>query len=208
MLGFVKKDLLLMSKNIKTLGLIFIVYLIMIIQNQMSVAILPAFFSVVLMITTFNYDAYNKWDAYAISMPNGRINMVKAKYIMSLVMIIMMSLLSIPTIFLNQTLDLKTLFNTILLTMFLMSCFLNIMYPVIFKYGIEKARIVIFVLVFGLVFIFKMLFNLINYLDFINWDNFFKIVSNYIYLVLPILLLLFTYFSYLISKKIYLKKEF
>ena len=38
-------------------------------------------------ITTFSYDEYNSWDAYAISMPVSRKDIVKSKYIASIILI-------------------------------------------------------------------------------------------------------------------------
>ena len=46
----------------------------------------PVFLSTMLFMSTFSYDDYNKWDAYACTFPSGRTNIVKAKYLASLIL--------------------------------------------------------------------------------------------------------------------------
>ena len=77
MLGLIKKDLLMIKSNIKTLFIILVVYGVMAYQGQMDLSFILPFMSVMIMISTFSYDAYNKWDAYASCLPNGRQNSVR-----------------------------------------------------------------------------------------------------------------------------------
>ena len=60
MLGFIKKDLFLIKSNLKFLLILLVIYGIMAYQGQMDLSFLLPFMSVVLMMTTFNYDTYNK----------------------------------------------------------------------------------------------------------------------------------------------------
>ena len=87
MLGLIKKDLFMIKDSIKFLIIILLIYSILAYQNKIDLSFLLPFISVVLMMTTFNYDSYNKWDAYATTLPNGRKNSVKAKYLSTLFII-------------------------------------------------------------------------------------------------------------------------
>ena len=78
------------------------------------------------------------------------------------------------------------------------------MYPIIFKFGLEKARIGIFVLIFGLIFIGELLINYINLgkaLDSLSFLN------NWWIIIFPLLVIIILFASYIISLKIYNKKE-
>ena len=86
MLGLVKKDLLMIKGNIRQVILFLVVFLILAFQENNIIVIVPVFVSMMVFITTFSYDEYNKWDAYAISLPVSRKNIVKAKYVASIIL--------------------------------------------------------------------------------------------------------------------------
>ena len=79
------------------------------------------------------------------------------------------------------------------------------MYPLIFKYGIEKGRIGLFALTFAIVGIIGLLSRVIK-IDIPN--NIISFLDNYWFIVIPIVLIIILLISYKISKKIYLKKDF
>ena len=85
MLGLIKKDLLMIKGNIKTLAIIFVVFTIMAINGNGNFAFIPAFMSVMIVMSTFSYDEYNKTDGFITSLPNGKKNAVKSKYISTLI---------------------------------------------------------------------------------------------------------------------------
>jgi len=84
MWGFIKKDILMMKGNFKLLAILFIIYGVMAMEGEMDLSFLLPFMSVMIMISTFAYDQYNHWDSYLCSLPNGRKNSVKAKYLATL----------------------------------------------------------------------------------------------------------------------------
>ena len=87
MLSLIKKDLLLMKNNLKLIGIMLVIFLFMILQGSYDLSFLPAMISIMLFISTFSYNEYNKWDAYARPLPNGRKNIVKSKYIATLILV-------------------------------------------------------------------------------------------------------------------------
>ena len=94
MLGFIKKDLLMIKSNWKFLAILFIVYIFMSFSNQMDISFILPYMSVMVMISTFSYDTLNKWDNYATALPNGRKNLVKAKYVATVFVIILITFLT------------------------------------------------------------------------------------------------------------------
>lgn len=48
----------------------------------------PAFISMMMFMTTFSYDEYNKWDAYAVTLPLEKKDVVLSKYVGSILLLI------------------------------------------------------------------------------------------------------------------------
>lgn len=210
MLGLIKKDLLMIKSYFKVLALLLFVYAIMAFKGEMDLAFLLPFMSVMIMISTFNYDTYNKWDAYACSLPNGRNNSVRAKYLSTIILIIVSTLIiTILAVGISyartKTMDLETNLSNILgavLATILLQAF---MYPSIYKFGIEKARIGMFIVIFGVAIFGSIMANFIDLNALIDKLNF---LTNYFIIILPIIMVLILYISYKISEKIYQKKEY
>lgn len=74
----------------------------------------------------------------------------------------------------------------------------------IYKIGIEKARIAVFVVVFGFLIIFNCL---ANYIDFNLLLEKVNSLIDWWFMLILIIAILFILVSYLITSKIYLKKE-
>ena len=156
MLGFIKKDLLVIRSNMKFLLVIFVLYILMALDGDMSLAFLPTFLSIFLMMGGFSYDNYNNWDSYAISLPEGRKNVVRAKYIATMIILIVSSLIVLGTslglhFIKPELIVIKDTLLSIFISVIVAIVLLSITYPVIFKIGIEKARIAMFGITFGIV---------------------------------------------------------
>lgn len=210
MLGLIKKDLLMIKSNIKTLFIILVVYGVMAYQGQMDLSFILPFMSVMMMISTFSYDTYNKWDAYASCLPNGRQNSVRAKYIATLLLIIITT--AIVTILMiaiayarTKSIDLESVFSTVLGTAFATIILQSLMYPSIYKFGVEKARIGIFIVVFGIAIVGGII---AKYIDFKPMFQVLDNLGNYWMIILPVVMILVLYLSYKISEGIYKKKEY
>ena len=178
--------------------------------GKMDISFIIPFMCVMIMISTFSYDNYNKWDAYSISLPNGRTNSVKSKYITTILMTFIVSIITVILAFIISYVNTKVInYEQILVTMF-GTVFgtllvLTIMYPIIYKFGVEKARIGIFLIVFGIVIIGSLL---ANYIDLSNLLNSLSFLKDYLILILIIIAISMVYVSYKISEKIFSKKEF
>ena len=209
MLGLVKKDLLMIKGNMRQVILFLVVFLILAFQENNIIVIVPVFVSMIVFITTFSYDEYNKWDAYAISLPVSRKNIVKAKYVASIILwaiallvtVVITGIMGLFFFFLNYF----EMFGMILGCVFSIVLLEAIMFPLIFKFGVEKGRIGLFVGVFAIAGLLGFIFTGI---DLENATGFIEIFNKYYYILIPLVAVILLVISYFVSKKIYLKKEF
>ena len=79
------------------------------------------------------------------------------------------------------------------------------MFPLIFKFGVEKGRIGVFIGVFVIAALLGFIFTGI---DLENANGFIEFFNNYYYILIPLVAVILMVISYFVSKKIYLKKEF
>ena len=209
MKGLIKKDFLLIKGNLKLIILMLFVFVIMAIQGQFDISFVVPFIVVMLFMSTFSYDEYNKWDAYAVTIPNGRKNVVKSKYIASLILIfaaiIITFLLNYIIDLVNNNIEFDKFISVLSGATFATILVLSIMYPFIFKYGIEKGRIGLFVITFAIVGIVR-LFP--KYVKINISQNIITFFNNYWFIIILAITMLILFVSYKISKKIYMKKEF
>ena len=206
MLGLVKKDLLLMKTNAKSLLVIFIIYLLMAINGNFDIVVMLPLFMMVLLISTFGYDEYNNWDAYVNALPVGRKNIILSKYLTSAILLVGSSIISciiayVLTFFYEKS-DISHSLSYIGGCLCGMLIAISLMYPLIFKYGSQKGRIAGFVLIAGSGFVLGLLSKIKTFSTVVNsFETYFLIA----FIVLTILMLIG---SYIISVKIYSKREF
>ena len=210
MLGLIKKDFLLLKNSSKSYLLVLLIYLFLGFIGEMDFSFILPFMSVLLMMMTFSYDTFNHWDSYVATFPKGRAGSVRAKYITTLILILLTSLITfffqvILICIKKQPLELVLLLEKMLGTIFTTITILCISYPAIYKFGLEKARISIFLLVFGIVIIGSLL---ASYIDLSSIFKSLSFLENYLVIILILLTIIMVYTSYKISLKIFSKKEF
>lgn len=195
--------------NIRQVILFLVVFLILAFQENNIIVIVPVFVSMMVFITTFSYDEYNKWDAYAISLPVSRKNIVKAKYVASIILWVIALLVTVVITgimgLFEQNINYFEMFGMILGCVFSIVLLEAIMFPLIFKFGVEKGRIGLFVGVFAIAALLGFIFTGI---DLENANGFIEIFNEYYYILLPLVAVILLVISYYVSKRIYLKKEF
>lgn len=209
MIGMIKKDLLMMKNNYKSFLIALVMYVFYSITFEMNISFFLPFMGLMISISTINYDDYNNWHAYATTLPQGKINVVKSKYITTIGIILLLTVISILLNYIISSFKgiikiddyLSMIMGILLGVIFMMS----IIFPVLFKYGSEKGRIVMIIIGLGIVgigLLFSKIFsieipnNLISFLDL-----FFPIIFSVISVIMVSI-------SYYISKRIYLTKEF
>lgn len=209
MLGLIKKDLLMMKANSKILLSTLFIFIIFLLQGGETIYFVPAFFMTVIFMSTFSYDEYNKWNAYAVTLPNGRKNVVKAKYIANLILMaltILFTLVAAITIgSISNNLHIDQLCSSIFGVFFGLTLIQTLSYPIIFKFGVEKGRIALFVGLFGFSILFGFLFQ---HIHLSIPKNIIEFLNGYYMLYIPILIIFLYLISYFVSLSIYQKKEF
>ena len=204
------KDLAMIKSNFKLLAILIIVYAVMGVTDEMDISFILPFMSVMVMISSFSYDEFNKWESYASTFPNGRKNSVRAKYLITILLILLMAVITtVLSLFIAHSKTSSLAYENILLTtlgnIFATIIVLSLMYPIIYKLGIEKARIAIFVTIFGIAIIGGIL---INYVDLAKFLNVLSPLENYWVFIIIGLGIVFIYTSYRLSLHFLLKKEF
>lgn len=212
MLGLIEKDFLLLksNSNLKTIIIMSIVYLIMAFQGMLEVTFIVPLIGIIMFMTTFSYDDFNNWNSYAVTLPDGRKNVVRAKYVASIILIIILAIVSlvisivvnyikINSINLEQTIS--SLMGTVLSSVIIIS----LLYPIVFKFGATNGRIILFVVVFGIAGIGALMTRFVDMTYIINMING---LDNCSLVIIPIISAIVLGISYIVSNKIYQHKEF
>ena len=185
------------------------VFLILAFQENNIIVIVPVFVSMMIFMTTFSYDEYNKWEAYAISLPVSRKNIVKAKYFASIILwaiaLLVTAVITVVMGIFEQNINYSEMIGMILGCVFSIVLLEALMFPLIFKFGVEKGRIGVFIGVFVIAALLGFIFTGI---DLENANGFIEFFNNYYYILIPLVAVILMVISYFVSKKIYLKKEF
>lgn len=210
MLGLIKKDLLLIKANLKSMIIIFVIYIMLAFQGTFDVTFIIPIIGIMLFISTFSYDDFNNWNSYAVTLPNGRKNVVRAKYIVS---IILMIILAVVAFFIGigisyiktNSINLDEIISSLMGTMLSSVIIISLLYPIVFKFGATNGRIILFAVVFGIAGIGTLIAQFIDMTPIINIIN---KLDNYLLIAIPIIYIILLGISYLISSKICQNKEF
>lgn len=210
MLGLIKKDFLLLKANLKTMTIIFLIYFIMVFQGSFDATFVVPLIGIMLFIATFSYDDFNNWNSYAITLPNGRKNVVKAKYIASIILTVILAIfaliLSIMVEFIKTNdINLEKTISSLMATVLSSVIIISLLYPIVFKFGATNGRIILFALVFGIATIIGLISNFVDLTFIINIIN---KLDNCLYIAIPSISVILLGVSYFISDKIYKNKEF
>lgn len=217
MKGLIIKDLLFLKNNMKTFLIILLAFAIIAISSEnysFMIYTIP-FFLVMMTISTFNYDEFNNWNSYCLTLPISRKKIVQSKYLftifLAIIGIILSALIIIIFKSINQSLNLEEQISNFSGSFFAVSLIISILYPLIYKFGSEKGRIFIFIIVIGISIILGVIFSLLEQLS-INYQYLLSSLNslNYIQISLSMLIIsiVIIIISYLISLRIYQKKEF
>lgn len=206
MLGLIKKDLLIVKSNLKSLIIIFIAFIFMSLKGDFEISFFIPFMCIMVFVSTFSYDDFNNWNPYAITFPCGRKNIVKSKYIASISLVTVSAIIGLILSFIvKRTINVESIIPSLIGSLFSISIIISIMYPLNFKYGSEKGRIILFASIILLSLIATSIYHFVN-LD--DLQVVFDFIENVGIVIIPILSVIFLVISYYVSKAIYLKKEF
>ena len=210
MLGLIKKDFLLIKANSKQMVIIFIVYLMLAFQGTFDATFIVPLIGIMLFISTFSYDDFNNWNSYAVTLPDGRKNVVRAKYIASIILTIILAAVALVigigiSYTKTNSINLNEIISSLMGTMLSSVIIISLLYPIVFKFGATNGRIILFAVVFGIAGIGALIAQFVDTTPIINMIN---RLDSYSLIAIPIISAILLGISYLISNKIYQNKEF
>ena len=210
MLGLIKKDFLLIKANLKSTIIIFVIYIMLAFQGTFDVTFIIPLIGIMLFISTFSYDDFNNWNSYAVTLPNGRKNVVRAKYIASIILTIILAIVSLTigigiSYTKTNSINLDEIISSLMGTMLSSIIIISLLYPIVFKFGATNGRIILFAVVFGIAGIGALIAQFVDTTPIINMIN---RLDSYSLIAIPIISAILLGISYLISNKIYQNKEF
>ena len=216
MKGLIIKDILNLRNYMKQLILVFIFFVAygIFLKNGTFVGSMITLMLSMQVITTMSYDEYAKWDKYALTMNVNRKDIVLSKYVFFIMSIFIGMVIGIITsIAINQMANLNIEIEEIIITSVMVPCIFAILFsiiiPIVFKVGVEKARVVMMavffiptILVFAVVKMAQK--SNIQMPDEATLD----MIIKFGFIGVLILTILIVFASYKISLSIYNKKEF
>ena len=210
MLGLIKKDFLLIKANSKQMVIIFIVYLMLAFQGTFDATFIVPLIGIMLFISTFSYDDFNNWNSYAVTLPDGRRNVVRAKYIASIILTVILGAVALAisagiSYTKTNNINVDEIMSSLMETMLSSVIIISLLYPIVFKFGATNGRIILFAVVFGIAGIGALISQFVDMTYIINMING---LDSYSLIAIPIISAILLGISYLISNKIYQNKEF
>lgn len=147
MKGLIIKDILNLKKSLNTLIAMFIFYILWAYKFG-DPTILIAMITLMLTmmsITSMSYDDLAKWDKFALAMPISRQKLVYSKYILSILLAIcgvgISVAISYILVLVNGKISTSQLFLSAYVIFIISILFSCIVLPLIYKFGVEKSRI-------------------------------------------------------------------
>lgn len=214
--GLIYKDAVNLKSYSKTLIPILILMGTMTFLNKMVMLLIgyAIIMCISLTIATFSYDENVKWDCYALTLPIDRKDIVRSKYVFYYILTAMMSFVCLIMIMLLGYLEYQSLFyEDYLISLIVMVAisliYMMILFPLLFKYGAEKARYALISLA-----VVPILIGFIGSTGIIPTDSIIVMIETLFnspassIIILIVLLFAINGISYLISLKIIEKKEY
>ncbi|HEY4624167.1 MAG TPA: ABC-2 transporter permease, partial [Solibacillus sp.] len=208
MMSLVLKDLLNLQSYLKTI-IVFVVFYSMLSFTMDEVSFVAGMLIVLfamIPIASFTYDKQAKWDVFGQTLPVTRKQMVQSKYVIALIFIVIGLVLSfiitaIATFIKESSVEVVELIAANSMVASVGIILLAIMLPLIYKFGVEKSRIMLMAIssipIIALLLLSKLGFTVPSNID---WQ---KVAS-----IIPVVALLLFGISFFISNKIYARKDF
>ncbi|MCH7321979.1 ABC-2 transporter permease [Solibacillus sp. MA9] len=208
MMSLVLKDLLNLQSYLKTI-IVFVVFYSILSFSMDDVSFVAGMLIILfamIPISSFTYDQQAKWDVFGHTLPVTRKQMVQSKYVVALLFIVMGLVISLiitvtVTFIKESSVEVVGLFASNSMVASVGLILLAVMLPLIYKFGVEKSRIMLLAISSMPIIALLLLSNLgVTIPSNIDWQ---KVT----YIVPVIALIIFT-ISYYISHNIYDKKDF
>jgi len=211
MKGLIIKDLIALKKQVKiflVLAAFYIVYSFMMKNTGMFGAMITLL-CVMMTITTMSYDEHYKWDRYALSLPISRKTVVISKYVLGIMLDLAAVVIVAPASAVIGSavgeIKISESFTASLAIGGVALFFLSVIFPIIFKFGVEKGRM----LMAAIFFVPTILVMLISSFKIaLPSKQMLEKLVIYLPFVLPVIVIGVLLISIYISIGIYTRKEF
>ncbi|KAE9634088.1 MAG: type transport system permease protein [Epulopiscium sp.] len=203
MTGLILKDIYNLKRHSKVYVILLIFYFFLSRANGNATMFgsMLSILAVMLPITAMAYDEKNNWDRYALTMPLSRKDLVLSRYILGLIFALIAFIISIvSSLLFNKELLMESIIAdiSILSSVLLLIAFV---FPVLFKFGIEKGRTLMIIILFAPTMLLVFLSNLGIKLP----DE--EALKPLLYFS-PVAIIIIFILSIFVSISIYNKKEF
>ncbi|MGB4659263.1 MAG: ABC-2 transporter permease [Mobilitalea sp.] len=217
MKGLIIKDFINLKKNAKIFSVVTLLYIFMA-YMQKDASFFSGIFTMVFAILTlslYSYDDMAKWDSYALTMPVSKENIVQGKYLMMLLLTAIGTTISLLfTVILNIALKSDSAFTGIsacAIGAAVVILFYSVTLPFITKLGVEKARFIFFAVYlvpFMIIILARRVLGGVNAKVPSILVKLMYVISSNMAIILPIVVIAGVAISYVVSIRIYRKKEF
>ena len=214
MKGLILKDLLNLRKNLKTIIIMCLFYTLLF--STLNPTFLSGMITILFamqILTTFSYDDYSKWNMNALSLPITKKQLVLSKYILGISFIIFggvfsFILTSLLSLF-KGSFILGDLVASIIGSTGIMILMILILLPLIFKYGVERSRIMLLA-IFAIPTVLILIISKVLALTGIPFpsEEQLNALLPVICIIATLILIAGSYVSYMTSVKIVTKKEY
>lgn len=150
MISLLKKDLLNLQSYLKTI-FVFIAFFSIVSFSMDDVGFLSGMLIMVftmIPIASFTYDKQSKWDIFAQTLPVTRQEMVLSKYLLAILFIVIgfvisFTMTAIISLMKESMIEVEMLILSNGLISAIAMILLSIMLPLVYKFGVEKSRIIL-----------------------------------------------------------------
>lgn len=213
MRGLVLKDFYNMKSTLLMLGgVLLFIGAMAVSQGENFTSSIPVILIVLplaIVTNTFSFDEKIKWENYAMTMPITRKDIIRSRYITLIISVIVATILiTIINAFvemLSGGIIFSRIVETISFGLSVGFIFSSIIIPIICKFGLEKMRILLMLIVIIPCLIMAYLQDNMEQMKILFDSNF---LIHYGVYIIPIIAIFIWFISYIISVKIYRKKEF
>ena len=219
MRGLITKDLMFFRTSWKNLLITFIgTFLLSIALGNYTLAVVVVPIYIMSSgINTFQTDEFYNTMAYTLSFPLSRKKIVLSKYLFTLIMMLISILVGIVIYLLilfiinpgEDGLNVNMIYSLLILECASLIVD-SIFYPVIYKYGCEKSRLVLMSIVMLLLGIGSIISVSVNVFELfkIDWESIIDFIQTHGVSILSILTVVMFTSSYFLSYKFYKKKDY
>lgn len=154
MKGLMLKDFLQLQKMWKNYLFIIVMFLIMGGTTRKPTFLFSALSIIAYMapITTFSLDETYNWNKFALTTPITKEKFVLSKYIFALIIGAIVWVISLIAGLITPTIEITTVIYSLCATSLLGMLYISTFFPIFLKFGITKARLLMFIFVFVPIF--------------------------------------------------------